>query len=79
MNEYYSLKDKIISLKKDFNIDFKDLRSCNFQENSNIIAYIDINTNYIYVYDCFTNIWVEDKKDIFNYTMYGFENKNYEL
>jgi hypothetical protein len=79
MYTYYSLKDKINSLKKDFNVDFKNFRSCHHQENSNIIAYKDINTTYIYIYDCFTNIWEEDKNDVYNYTMYGFENENYEM
>jgi hypothetical protein len=79
MYQYYSLEDKINSLKKEFNIDFKNLRSCHFQENSSITAYKNINTGYIYKYDCFTNIWEEDKDDIFNYSMYGFENENYEI
>lgn len=79
MNEYYSLEDKIEALKKEFNVDFKNLRACHHQENNSITAYKDINTDYIYTYDCFTNIWNEDKDDIYNYTMYGFEDKNYEI
>lgn len=79
MNEYYSLEDKIEALKKEFNVDFKDLRSCIFQENSSITAYKNIDTGYIYKYDCFTNYWQEDKEDIFNYTSFGFEDKNYEI
>lgn len=79
MYEYYSLKDKIEALKKEFNVDFKDLRSCIFQENSSITAYKDINTEYIYTYDCFINIWNEDKEDYYNYKSFGFESENYEI
>lgn len=79
MNEYYTLADKIKSLKSTFNVDFKDLRECNYQTNTSNIAYKDTINNYIYIYDCFINTWIEDKEDIFNYSMYDFEDKNYEL
>ena len=79
MYEYFSLEEKIISLQRYFNIDFKDLRSCNHQENNNIIAYKNIKTNYIYKYDMYTNYWMEDKDDVYNYEYFGFEDKNYEL
>ncbi len=76
---YYNMKDKIKALKKEFNVDFKNLRACNYQTNSSITAYMDITTNFIYVYDCFINSWIEDKDDLYNYTSFEFEDKNYEL
>ena len=79
MYDYYCLEDKINSLKKEFNIDFKDLRACIHQENNSITAYKNIDTDYIYIYDCFTNIWNEDKDDVYNYKSFEFEDKNYEL
>lgn len=79
MYQYYTLNDKINSLKKKFNVNFKDLRLCIFQENNSITAYKDINTEYIYTYDYFTNYWQEDKEDYYNYSDYGFEDKNYEI
>ena len=79
MYKYFSLNDKVEALKKEFNVEFKDLRACEYQENSSITAYKEINTDYIYIYDCFTNIWNEDKDDIYNYKSFGFEDKNYEL
>lgn len=76
---YYTMEDKIKSLKKAFNVEFKNLRACHHQTNNNTYAYTNITTDYMYIYDGYINSWIEDKNDLYNYTMYGFEDKNYEL
>lgn len=73
------MSEKTELLKKKYNVEFKNLRSCHHQTNDNTYVYHDITTCYIYIYDGFENDWYEDKDDIYNYTMFGFEEKNNEI